>query len=659
MAINVINPTQTVILEVATIVGPKGDKGDAGTGSGTPSPVQSVQGKIGAIVLAPSDIGAADVGHTHPIATAIVDGLLSKTDKVKLDGLSNSPVINPVTSTVNGLMLSADKVKLDGIADNATANSTDVILKDRANHTGVQAISTITGLQAAIDTKYSKATAGIPKTDLDTATQTSLTNADTLVSTTVPALQTALAGKATSAQGVKADTALQNIAGMQTAFTAGTAAEQAAFQSSVSGDRAKLTMQQQAQQTAGATTALLNVGKTALVDPVSGIDIPFAAAGVATVTLPSGSATLAAALANTVRAVRQSASHKHCIILIDSDSTSNGLASATSPIYPYGGNLLNAATILGASLESAGVKVNRTRWAGQMSQQVLGSSNGLTDPRVGGTYTETLNQSVVCGGWQTITIGNKRSYTVDAPVDRAQLILITNGAGGTPGTITVDVNGGAVLYSFNEAVTGSTVVSAPINLGALLRPGDVINVNATVGTVFEIGIMAWNSHQPGVTILNNGGSGKSAQQGAATGGFNSRSLYAALNTAGTPASLVLVSLILNSLANDSVTYQGYLQTLYTLIKAASSTTDVVFYDGPQCGAGQANSANFPTRLADAKTVAAANNCAYISMNQVFGPSPGTGNTWYIADNVGHMTPLGYEEMYRGLARPIVDAVKSI
>jgi hypothetical protein len=178
MPINVTNPTQTVIIEVATVVGPKGDKGDPGNGTGasTPAPVQSVQGKIGAVVLTPADIGAADATHTHPIATATVDGLLSKTDKVKLDGLSNSPVINPVTTTVNGLMLSTDKTKLDGIAANATANATDAILKDRANHTGMQAISTVTGLQTALDTKYVKATTGIPKTDLDTATQTILNN---------------------------------------------------------------------------------------------------------------------------------------------------------------------------------------------------------------------------------------------------------------------------------------------------------------------------------------------------------------------------------------------------------------------------------------------------------------------------------------------------
>lgn len=47
----------------------------------------------------------------------------------------------------------ADKIKLDGIETQATKNDTDSNLKSRANHTGTQAISTITSLQAALDSK--------------------------------------------------------------------------------------------------------------------------------------------------------------------------------------------------------------------------------------------------------------------------------------------------------------------------------------------------------------------------------------------------------------------------------------------------------------------------------------------------------------------------
>jgi hypothetical protein len=67
----------------------------------------------------------------------------------------------PAGSTTNAsLMLPADKSKLDGIATGATANSTDAFLLSRANHTGSQAISTVTGLQTALDGKEPSITAG-------------------------------------------------------------------------------------------------------------------------------------------------------------------------------------------------------------------------------------------------------------------------------------------------------------------------------------------------------------------------------------------------------------------------------------------------------------------------------------------------------------------
>jgi hypothetical protein len=64
----------------------------------------------------------------------------------------------PAGSTTNAsLMLPADKSKLDGIATGATANSTDAFLLSRANHTGSQAISTVAGLQTALDGKVADA----------------------------------------------------------------------------------------------------------------------------------------------------------------------------------------------------------------------------------------------------------------------------------------------------------------------------------------------------------------------------------------------------------------------------------------------------------------------------------------------------------------------
>lgn len=75
------------------------------------------------------DVGAAPVGHVGDTGTA--------------HGVA--------TTSVAGFMAAADKSKLDGVATGATANSSDATLLARANHTGEQAISTVTGLQAALD----------------------------------------------------------------------------------------------------------------------------------------------------------------------------------------------------------------------------------------------------------------------------------------------------------------------------------------------------------------------------------------------------------------------------------------------------------------------------------------------------------------------------
>ena len=59
--------------------------------------------------------------------------------------------------STNKYMTSAQDTKLTGIESGATANSSDADLLNRDNHTGSQAISTIVGLQTALDGKVSLA----------------------------------------------------------------------------------------------------------------------------------------------------------------------------------------------------------------------------------------------------------------------------------------------------------------------------------------------------------------------------------------------------------------------------------------------------------------------------------------------------------------------
>ena len=83
-------------------------------------------------------------------------GLSDKVDKVAGKQLSTEDYTT------------AEKSKLSGIASGATANDTDANLKNRANHTGTQAISTISGLQ----TYLNKINSGIVSSAEKTLTNT-------------------------------------------------------------------------------------------------------------------------------------------------------------------------------------------------------------------------------------------------------------------------------------------------------------------------------------------------------------------------------------------------------------------------------------------------------------------------------------------------------
>ena len=99
------------------------------------------------------------------------------------------------TPTAAGLMTAADKEKLTGLPANATANQPDAYLLDRANHTGVQNIGTISGLQAALDSKLESVNvAGV--TGLQSALDAKADAADLAdTNDAVAGLETGMAGK--------------------------------------------------------------------------------------------------------------------------------------------------------------------------------------------------------------------------------------------------------------------------------------------------------------------------------------------------------------------------------------------------------------------------------------------------------------------------------
>lgn len=144
-------------------------------------------------ILTPNNIGKSLETSSEPGKFNInVDN-----STVKINSATGKVFVPGASQGADGLFTAADKIKLDSIESNATKNQSDSVLKNRANHTGVQDISTIAGLQGELDNKSNvghghaiSAVAGL-QTELDGKAAASHTHAISDVTN----LQTELDGK--------------------------------------------------------------------------------------------------------------------------------------------------------------------------------------------------------------------------------------------------------------------------------------------------------------------------------------------------------------------------------------------------------------------------------------------------------------------------------
>lgn len=132
--------------------------------------VSSVNGLTGDVVLTKTSVGLGNVDNTSdlnkPISTATSSALSGKantthshliSDVTGLQtALDNKQPLATVLTNTTASFTTAQETKLAGIATGATVNSSDATLLNRANHTGTQAVSTITGL-ASVATSGSAA----------------------------------------------------------------------------------------------------------------------------------------------------------------------------------------------------------------------------------------------------------------------------------------------------------------------------------------------------------------------------------------------------------------------------------------------------------------------------------------------------------------------
>ncbi|MBW4486123.1 MAG: hypothetical protein KME14_26670 [Tildeniella torsiva UHER 1998/13D] len=108
------------------------------------APVQSVAGRTGNVTLTQADVGLDQLDNT-----ADADKPLSTATEAVLDLLSSN-----IQAALEQKLEAAD---IAAFETNAQLDTRDTGNRARANHTGAQAISTVTGLQTALDAKLEAA----------------------------------------------------------------------------------------------------------------------------------------------------------------------------------------------------------------------------------------------------------------------------------------------------------------------------------------------------------------------------------------------------------------------------------------------------------------------------------------------------------------------
>lgn len=117
------------------------------------APVQSVAGRTGAVTLAAADVSGAVSTSDFRLSDAREWSAATVTQTEAETGSSTARLAFTPLRVFQAIAAwwaaSASKTKLDGIAAGATVNSSDATLLARANHTGTQAGSTVTGAYTA------------------------------------------------------------------------------------------------------------------------------------------------------------------------------------------------------------------------------------------------------------------------------------------------------------------------------------------------------------------------------------------------------------------------------------------------------------------------------------------------------------------------------
>lgn len=229
----------------------------------------------------------------------------------------------------------------------------------------------------------------------------------------------------------------------------------------------------------------------------------------------------------------------------------------------------------------------------------------LYDPRVAEGVGWAPFVSNLGGNMFRFTAGTAGllSFTPTFAIDNFKIYYLQQAAGN--GAFTTNIDGGASLGTTNT-LGAAGVLSTTFTVA---RAAHTINITPdNLGTLFIIGITAWDSTIPAIDAIQLG------FNGAKTADFtNTGAVWSPMTVLPTLVpDLTVVMLTVNDSNNNTAlaTYQSQTQTIIT---TAKSTGDVLLAVGPPSNTTQATDGTLDKYIAILQNLAILNNCGLLNL----------------------------------------------
>lgn len=350
---------------------------------------------------------------------------------------------------------------------------------------------------------------------------------------------------------------------------------------------------------------------------------------------------LSALMPNFTEGFRQGRGGLHSIGLLYGDSTTAGYEGTYADT-----KIDSISNTIARVLRRSGVTVNTCNF---MGTQNIGANPAVYDPRIAlGPFT-IVNMGAI-GRAALIQNTNDAaafSFKCDQAVDTCTMYYLSD-PGGSNGTMTLDIGGSALATV--DCALARAIRKTTVSLGA--TGFHTINVKrATNGPIYLMGLVCWNSRDPGVSLVNGGwGTATVADFASVVDPWTPANSVATIAPA-----FVGISLLINNwiAATNIATFTASTTSLITACKNGGAS-DVFLWSGPQSDASQAALATQANYLNAYQALAAGRSVPYIDCSGVIGANA-TANTNY-SDTVGHLTRKGYALLGETIGTSLLTAI---